>query len=112
MNRLPEAMGRAAQLPQAAVIGFIIASQLVMEGAGPLDQEYTGKFEPQHVVNRDNLEQVVFKPMRELAKIQIAKPPDGDSTVTVGRLYHAPSDKSAILALLVEARSGARYLLA
>jgi peroxiredoxin len=112
MNRLPQAPGRSAQALQPAVICLTITSLLVVAGAGPLDQEYTGKFESQLVVNRDSLEQVVFKPIRELPKIQVVKPPEGDSTVTAGRLYHAPSDKSAILALLVEPRNGEPYLLA
>jgi peroxiredoxin len=110
--RLSRSRDRSAQPMRPAVICVTIASLLVIAGARPLDQEYTGKFEPQLVVNRDDLEQVVFKPMRELARIQIAKPPESDATVTTGRLYHALSDKSAILALLVEPRSGEPYLLA
>lgn len=110
--RLSRSLGRSAQPMRPAVICITIAYLLVIAGGRPLDQEYTGKFEPQLVVNRDDLEQVVFKPMRELGRIQIAKQPESDATVTTGRLYHSLSDKSAILALLVEPPGGEPYLLA
>ncbi len=95
-------------------LGLALAIGLcsMMASARSADDEYTGKFEPQLVVNRDRLEQIIFKPMRDLSKIKIAKPFDSDATVTAGRLYHALSDKSAILALLVEPEGEAPYLLA
>ena len=79
--------------------------------AKPGDQDYTGKLETQLVVDRDDQEQIVFKPMRNLSTLKIAKAPDSDATVTAGRLYHALTDKSAILALLVEAPGEDPYLL-
>lgn len=94
-----------------ALLGLTMAGLLLIASAKPGDQEYTGKFEPQLVVNQDDQEQVVFKPMRDLSKIKIAKPPDSDATVTAGRLYHALSDKSAILALLVEPEGEDPYIL-
>lgn len=93
-------------------ICLMTAALLVISSARPADQEYTGKLDPQLVVNRDDPEQVVFRPMRDLSRIKMAKAPDGDATVTAGRLYHAPSDKSAILALLVEPQGEDPYLLA
>ena len=45
---------------------------------------------------------MIFKPFRDLSKVQFAKRPESDATVTAGRLYHPPTDKAAILALLVE----------
>jgi len=95
----------------STAFGLVVAGFLLITGAKPADQEFTGKLEPQLVVNRDDQEQVVFRPMRDLSKIKIAKPPDADATVTAGRLYHALSDKSAILALLVEPESEDPYLL-
>jgi peroxiredoxin len=73
--------------------------------------EYIGKFEPQLVANRQDLEQVVFRPM-DLSKLKMAKLPDRDGVVTAGRLYHALSDKSAILTLLVEPEGEDPYLYA
>ena len=95
----------------STAFGLVVAGFLLITGAKPADQEFTGKLEAQLVVNRDDQEQVVFRPMRDLSKIKIAKPPDADATVTAGRLYHALSDKSAILALLVEPESEDPYLL-
>src|SRR5205807_4108869 len=46
-----------------------------------------------------------------LSNIKFAKAPDCHATVTAGRLYHALSEKSAILALLVEPESEDPYLL-
>lgn len=93
-------------------LGLLMASLLIVMASPPADQEYTGKLEPPLVVNRDDREQVVFRPMRDLSRIKIAKPPDSDATVTAGRLYQALTDKSAILALLVEPQGEDPYLLA
>jgi peroxiredoxin len=112
MERLSQPQSHSIELSR--LIGFSLAVVLTVAvpRARSSDQEYTGKFEPQLVVDRENLEQVVFKPMRDLSSIKIAKPPESDATVTAGRLYHALSDKSAILALLIEPESEAPYLLA
>jgi hypothetical protein len=40
----------------------------------------------------------------------MARPPEDGATVTAGRLYHPPSDKSSILTLLVEPDGGEPYL--
>src|SRR5882672_6153592 len=65
-------------------------------------EEYIGKFEPKMVPDKDDLDHVIFKPFRDLSKAQFAKRPDSDATITAGRLYHPPTDKAAILAMLVE----------
>jgi hypothetical protein len=63
--------------------------------------EYTGKLEPGLVANTDDTEQVIFRPISDLSKIKLAKPIASGAHVTAGRLSYAPSDKSAILTLLV-----------
>jgi peroxiredoxin len=75
-------------------------------------EEYTGKLDPGLVANTDDTEQVIFRPMSDLSKIKLVKPIERGANVTAGRLYYAPSDKSAILALLVEPEGGAPYLYA
>jgi thiol-disulfide isomerase/thioredoxin len=65
-------------------------------------EEFIGKFEPKLAPDKDDLDQVVFKPFRDLSKIQFAKAPESDATITAGRFYHPPTDKAAILTLLVE----------
>ena len=112
MRRLFPTHRRRRQLRRLAGTIFAVASLLLISPAKPADQEYTGKFDPQLVVNRDDHEQVVFRPMRDLSRIKIEKAPDSDATVTAGRLYQALSDKSAILALLIEPQSEDPYLLA
>ena len=76
------------------------------------DAEYTGKFEPELTADTQDFDQVVFRPLRDLSKVKLAKPPEEGATVTAGRLYHPPSDKSSILALLVEPEGEAPYLYA
>lgn len=66
------------------------------------DVEYTGKFEPELAPDTEDFDQVVFKPLRDLSKVKLARPLEEDAKVTAGRLYHPPSDKSSILTLLVE----------
>jgi thiol-disulfide isomerase/thioredoxin len=85
---------------------------LLLVPAAKAADEYTGKFEPKLVADPENREQVIFKPLRDLSKYKFAKAPESDSTITAGRLYHAPSDKSAILALLVEPEGEDPYLFA
>jgi len=75
-------------------------------------EEFTGKFEPKLAPNKDDLDHVVFKPFRDLSKVQFAKRPESDATITAGRLYHPPTDKAAILALLVEPEGEPPYVLA
>jgi thiol-disulfide isomerase/thioredoxin len=75
-------------------------------------EEYIGKFEPKLVPNKDDLDQVIFKPFRDLSKLQFAKGPESDATITAGRFYHPPTDKAAILALLVEPEGEPPYIYA
>ena len=65
------------------------------------DVEYTGKLEPELAADTEDFDQVIFKPVRDLSKIKFATPPEEGASVTACRLYHPPSDKSSILALLV-----------
>jgi peroxiredoxin len=76
------------------------------------DAEYTGKLETELAPDTEDFDQVVFKPLRDLSKIKLAAPPEEGSTVTAGRLYHPPSDKSSILTLLVEPDGEQPYVLA
>jgi hypothetical protein len=48
--------------------------------------------------------------MRDFSKLKFAKPIEDKATVTAGRLYHALSDKSAILTLLVEPEGEDPYI--
>jgi hypothetical protein len=112
MKRPLQPHRRMMQLLRISGFAVTVASIVVGSAARPADQDYTGKLDPQLVVNRDDPEQVVFRPMRDLSKIKISKPPDSDAIVTAGRLYHAASDRSAIQALLVERQGEDPYLLA
>jgi thiol-disulfide isomerase/thioredoxin len=81
--------------------------------ASPGDVEYTGKLDSELVPYTEDLDQVVFKPIRDLSKIKFATPLDSDVKITAGRLYHPLQDKSSILALLVEPNDdGEPYLYA
>jgi peroxiredoxin len=76
------------------------------------DVEYTGKLESELVADTEDFDQVVFKPLRDLSKVKFASPPEAGANITAGRLYHPPSDKSSILALLIEPEDEAPYLYA
>jgi len=86
----------------AGCLSLLTSLWLLIPAASAVDNEYTGKFDPQLAANRESLDQVIFRPLRDLSKIKLAKPLDSDTTVTAARLYHAPTDKAAVLALLVE----------
>jgi thiol-disulfide isomerase/thioredoxin len=74
------------------------------------DTEYLGTLESELIPRTEDMDQVVFHPVRDLTKIKTAKPFESGDKVTAGRLYHPPSDKSSILTLLVEPEGGAPYL--
>src|SRR5215467_13518326 len=82
----------------ASIVCLVLVSVQTGSAALFADNEYTGKLDPQLVVDRDNQEQVIFRPLKDLSKLKLAKPVAEGATVTAGRLYHALSDKSAILA--------------
>jgi thiol-disulfide isomerase/thioredoxin len=67
------------------------------------DTEYTGQLQPDLVANKEDLDLIGFKPIKDLAKLKFATPLDEGVTVTAGRLYHPQQDKPSILAVLVEA---------
>lgn len=66
------------------------------------DAEYVGSLDGQLVPNTDGLDQIVFRPLRDLSKVKFATPLEPGANITAGRLYDPIRDKSAILALLVE----------
>jgi thiol-disulfide isomerase/thioredoxin len=74
------------------------------------DVEFTGTLDAELAPNREDFDQVVFRPIRDFSKLKMTRPPEQGATVTAGRLYHSPSDKSSILTLLVEPEDGAPYL--
>lgn len=74
--------------------------------------EYTGKLEAELAPDTEDFDQVIFKPVADLSKYKLNAKPEEGSTLTVGRLYHPPSDKSSILTALVEPEGGDPYLLA
>lgn len=76
------------------------------------DAEYTGKFDAELAPNSEDLDEVTFRPMRDLSKVKFEKPLEEGATVTAGRLYHPPTDKSSILALLVESEDALPALYA
>jgi hypothetical protein len=73
MKQLIQSQRPWTQLCRLGGLSLTVASLLVITAARSAD-EYTGKLDPQLVANRDDHEQVVFRPMRDLARIKIAKP--------------------------------------
>lgn len=76
------------------------------------DAEFVGALDGQLVPNTDGLEQIVFRPLRDLSKVKFATPLEPGANITAGRLYDPPRDKSAILALLVEPENEQPFLYA
>jgi thiol-disulfide isomerase/thioredoxin len=74
--------------------------------------EFTGKFDPKLAANTEDMDHTIFRPFRDLFKVQFAKKPENDAAITAGRLYHAPTDKVAILALLFEPEGEPPYVYA
>src|SRR5499427_5047308 len=94
------------------ICAFAISVALLAPNVSAVAEEFVGKFEPKLAPNKDDLDHVIFKPSRDLSKVQFAKRPESDATITAGRLYHPPTDKAAILALLVEPEGAPPYVYA
>lgn len=88
----------------AVTLGLLlitVLSTFSVQAAG--DPEFLGSLDGELVPNTANLEQVIFRPLRDLKKVNFVTPLSEEVSITAGRLYDPMRDKSAILALLVEA---------
>src|SRR5436190_23718935 len=93
-----------------ATAAFLLFSGLFVIVSRAGDTEYPGTLESELVPNTQDLDQITFRPVRDLSKIKTAKPLEQGGSVTAGRLYHPTSDKSSILTVLVEPEGGAPTL--
>lgn len=91
---------------------FTLASTPLSTRALVGDPDYVGSLDGQLVPNTDGLDQIVFRPLRDLSKVKFATPLESESNITGGRLYDPIRDKSAILALLIESDDGPPVLYA
>ena len=64
------------------------------------DNLFTGTLDGELVANTENLDQIIFRPLKDASKVKFASPPPTDANITAGRLYDPLRDKSAILTLL------------
>lgn len=113
-NTLPHRKFDMRELWQFAVLFCAMASLVVLQASSvsAVANEFTGKFEPAPAPNKDDLNDAVFKPFRDLWKITFAKRPESGATITAGRLYHPAIDKAAIMTLLVEPEGEPPYIYA
>ena len=102
MSRLPDRKRRIARSLIVASVLFALACAGFAATARPGDTEYFGKLDGELVPYTEDLDQVIFKPFTDASKIKFATPLESDAKVTAGRLYNPPTDKSSLLALLVE----------
>jgi thiol-disulfide isomerase/thioredoxin len=113
MPRIQYRIERHAYLLALLLAILAFGGLSIINAAPPGDAEYVGKLDGELIPYTEDLDQVVFKPLRDLSKIKFATPLEADVKVTAGRLYHPPQDKSSILALLVEPNDeGTPYLYA
>jgi peroxiredoxin len=82
--------------------GIVLAAILIQTRTTAGDSEFLGSLDGELVANTTDLEQIIFRPVRDFSKIKLATPPPSDASITAGRLYDPLRDKSAILTLLVQ----------
>lgn len=106
-------------MPQTKLVATALGLLLVLSPfanaptAGAVgDAEFTGTLEADLVANTEDMDQVTFRPVKDLARLKTAKPLEQSENITAGRLHHPPLDRSAILAVLVEPEDEAPYLYA
>ncbi|MDX6383220.1 MAG: hypothetical protein QOK48_793 [Blastocatellia bacterium] len=109
-HRLTRKTHRVSILFAMAALLALAVSFTMTSRAG--DVEFVGTLDPELIPNRDDMDQVTFRPVRDLTKIKTAKPLEPGGSITAGRLYHPPSDKSSILTVLVEPEDGQPFLYA
>ena len=100
--------------PLISVVMLALACFLVSASvtATTGDTEYVGSLDSELVADTEELDQVVFHPLRDLSKVKFATPPESGGSVTAGRLYDPLRDKSALLAVLAEPEDGPPLLYA
>jgi thiol-disulfide isomerase/thioredoxin len=94
----------------ALALPAVISSSFIRSRAA--DSEFVGNLSGELVPNAGDLDQIIFRPIRDLSKIKFATPPEEGVTITAGRLYDPLRDKSAILTLLVESEDEQPYIYA
>jgi hypothetical protein len=55
--------------------------------ANPGDGEYTGTLDGELVAHTEDVDQVVFHPLRDLSRVKLQTPIESGSYVTAGRLF-------------------------
>lgn len=96
----------------AAVSVFFLLFQTTLTGRILVDSDYLGSFDTELVAHTGDLDQIIFRPVRDLGKIKFAAPLEGENHLTAGRLYDPMRDKSAILAVLIEPEGDQPFLYA
>jgi hypothetical protein len=90
--------------------GFLELGSSWQPRVGAGDTEFTGSLDGDLVPNTDDLDQIIFRPIKDPSKVKTPNPLPSDGSVTAGRLYDPLRDKSAILTLLVQPEDGQPYL--
>ena len=100
---------------RSSVLLFIVAFIILSTLPGSVradDKEFLGSLDGELVPHTEDLEQIVFRPLKDLSKVKLTFDLPSDAKVTAGRLYDPLRDKSAILALLVLAKDEQPFLYA
>lgn len=109
-TRSPKRRTKVCVLILALALPLAISSSLIPSRAA--DSEFVGSLSGELVPNTGDLDQIIFRPMRDLSKVKFVTPLESDVTVTAARLYDPLRDKSAILTLLVEPEDEDPFLYA
>jgi thiol-disulfide isomerase/thioredoxin len=114
MPRSESKKNRTALIPIIvfAVLLLTFTSTPFLTRAYAGDVEYIGSLDGQLVPNTDGLDQIIFRPLRDLSKVKFATPLEAGVNLTAGRLYDPLRDKSAILTVLVESEDEAPVVYA
>jgi len=94
------------------IVIAIVCSAILPDHSRAADTEFLGSLDGELVPNTEDLDQIIFRPVRDLSKVKFGSPPPTDASITAGRLYDPLRDKSAILALLVLDEGEQPYLYA
>ena len=99
---MPSSRHAFALLPLSLIAVFVLLANPLQFRTHAGDPEFMGSLDGELIPNTSDLDQIIFRPVKDLSKVKLTVALPSDANVTAGRLYDPLRDKSAILTLLVQ----------
>ena len=98
---MPSSRHALALLPLSLIAVFVLFANPLQFRSHAGDPEFMGSLDGELIPNTSDLDQIIFRPVKDLSKIKLTVALPSDANVTAVALS-TPAHKSAILTLLVQ----------